>query len=174
MAEVGFVKFASVALKVGQAVLPAQRRKFSKRRLSQPQLLAILCLMRYEDWTFREAEVRLSEHGNVRAALGLMHRPDYPTLYRFFRRLDATALEQTRRAVVERLMPQPSLPATGAGDATGLTPGALSTCFVKRAKAREPGFPWRHWLKWTMAVDVDRRVILAPTARRGPPNDCAT
>ena len=25
-----------------------------------------------------------------------------------------------------------------------------------------------------MAVDVDRRVILAQTARRGPTNDCAT
>jgi hypothetical protein len=29
-------------------------------------LLAILCLMRYEDWTFREAEVGLAEHGELR------------------------------------------------------------------------------------------------------------
>jgi hypothetical protein len=41
-------------------VLPAQRAKFSKRQLTQPQLLAVLCLMRYEDWTFREAEVWFS------------------------------------------------------------------------------------------------------------------
>ena len=59
-------------------------------------------------------------------------------------------------------------------DATGLTPGAISTFFVKRIKDRAPGFTWRHWLKWTMALDVDRRVILAQTARRGPTNDCAT
>jgi hypothetical protein len=26
---------------------------------------------------------------------------------------------------------------------------------------------------WTMAVDVDRRVMVAHTARRGPTNDCA-
>jgi hypothetical protein len=51
--------------------------------------------------------------------------------------------------------------------------GAISTCFVKRAKDRELGFPWRHWLQWTVAVDVDRRMILAQTARRGPSNDCA-
>jgi hypothetical protein len=52
MAEVGFVKFATVALRVGQAALPAYRSKFSKCQFTQPQLLAILCLMRYEDWTF--------------------------------------------------------------------------------------------------------------------------
>jgi hypothetical protein len=36
------------------------------------------------------------------------------------------------------------------------------------------GVPWRHWLKWTMAVDLDRRIILAQTARRGPTHDGAT
>jgi len=44
------------------------RSCFSKHQFSQPQLLAILCLMRYEDWTFRETEVRLSEHGELRRA----------------------------------------------------------------------------------------------------------
>jgi hypothetical protein len=29
----------------------------------------VLCLMRYEDWTFREAEVCLSEHSELRFAL---------------------------------------------------------------------------------------------------------
>ena len=33
----------------------------------QPQLLAVLCLIRYEDWTFRETEVPLREHGELRA-----------------------------------------------------------------------------------------------------------
>jgi hypothetical protein len=48
-----------LALGVSQSVLPAQRTKFSKRQFTQPQLLAVLCLMRYEDWTFREVEIRL-------------------------------------------------------------------------------------------------------------------
>ena len=60
MAEIGLVRFARLALDVSQSVLPAQRTKFSKRQFTQPQLLAVLRLMRYEDWTFREAEVRLS------------------------------------------------------------------------------------------------------------------
>jgi hypothetical protein len=54
------VKFATLALQVGQAVLPASRSKFSKHQFTQPQLLAILCLMRYEDWTFRANHVTIS------------------------------------------------------------------------------------------------------------------
>jgi hypothetical protein len=60
MAEIGLVKFATLALQVGQAVLPAYRSKFSKHQFAQPQLLAILCLMCYEDWTFRANHVTIS------------------------------------------------------------------------------------------------------------------
>ena len=71
MAEVGLLPFARVALQVATQVLPPYRSRFSKHLFTQPQLLAVLCLMRYEDWTFREAEVRLREHQELRAALHL-------------------------------------------------------------------------------------------------------
>ena len=48
--------------------------------------------MRYEDWTFREAEVRLGEHQELRAALGIARTPDYTTLYRFLRRLNTEVM----------------------------------------------------------------------------------
>ena len=48
-------------------MLPAQRTNFSTRQFTQPQLLAVLCLMRYEDWTFGETEVWFSEHSELRA-----------------------------------------------------------------------------------------------------------
>jgi hypothetical protein len=48
MAEVGLLPFAHIALQVSRAVLPRYRSRFSKRQFTQPQLLAILCLMRYE------------------------------------------------------------------------------------------------------------------------------
>jgi hypothetical protein len=173
MAAIGLVKFATIALQVGQAALPAYRSKFSKRRSTQPQLLAILCLMRYEDWTFREAEVRWAEHAALRTALQLPRVPDYTTVYRFLRRLDEAALERTLSAVVRRLAPKAGQQATVAVDATGLAPGAVSTFFVKRAKDRGDGCTWRHWLKWTIVVDIDHRAILAQTARRGPTHDGA-
>ncbi|MGO8789487.1 MAG: hypothetical protein ACLQVL_19155 [Terriglobia bacterium] len=69
MAEVGLLTFARTSWGVGRAVLPPYRTPFSKHPFTQPQLLGILCLMRYEDWTFREAEARLREHRELRQAL---------------------------------------------------------------------------------------------------------
>ncbi len=76
MAEVGLLAFARTALEVGRAALPSYRTRFSKHEFRQPQLLAILCLMRYEDWSFREAEVRLGEHRALRQTLGRSSGPD--------------------------------------------------------------------------------------------------
>src|SRR2546425_8900756 len=85
MAEVGLLPFARVALQVATQVLPPYRTRFSKHPFTQPPLLAVLCLMRYEDWTFREAEVRLREHHELRAVLQLPAVPDYTTRVRFLR-----------------------------------------------------------------------------------------
>jgi len=54
----------------------------------QPQLLALLCLMRNEDWTFREAEMCLGDHSELRQALGLKNGSDFTTLCQFLQRLD--------------------------------------------------------------------------------------
>jgi hypothetical protein len=175
MAEVGLVPFARVAMQISQKVVSSYRTKYSKHLFTQPQLLSILCLMRYEDWTFRETEVRLAEHRELRTALGLVSVPDYTTLYRFMRRL---SLELLNTVLTTTLQSLPNLEAsdkaTVAVDATGLASGAISTFFVKRAKDRGNGFEWRHWLKWLVVVDTKRRAIVAQQARRGPYNDCAT
>ncbi len=103
MAEVGLLPFARIALQVSGAVLPRYRSRFSKHQFTQPQLLAILCLMRYEDWTFREAEVRLGEHRELRQALGLASVPDFTTLYRFLQRLDEVTIDRAVDETVHRL-----------------------------------------------------------------------
>src|ERR687885_2170021 len=134
MAEVGLVQFAQVAREVAEAAVPSYRSKYSKRRFTQPQLLAILCLMRYEDWTFREAENRLAEHAELRAVLGLKRTPDYTTLYRFLRRVEKTTfMKALAEAVVRRLPAPPPGGTTVAVDATGLADGAIST-FFKRVR----------------------------------------
>ncbi len=103
MAEVGLLPFARVALQVATAVLPPYRSRFSKHQFSQPQLLAVLCLMRYEDWTFRETEVRLREHRELRRALRLPSVPDHTTLYRFLKRLDEQKINQALGEAARRL-----------------------------------------------------------------------
>ena len=174
MAEIGLVRFARLALEVSRSVLPAQRTKFSKRQFSQPQLLAVLCLMRYEDWTFREAEVRLSEHRELRAALELEAVPDHTTLYRFLLRLHEEDLRKVLGEIVRRVPRRYRRRARVAVDATGLSQNAISSFFVRRMHHHtDKPMPWRHWLKWLTVVDVNRQLILAQSARQGPWNDCA-
>src|SRR5712692_9904214 len=103
MAEVGLLPFARVALQVATQVLPRYRTRFSKQQFTQPQLLAILCLMRCEDWTFREAKMRLGEHHELRQTLGLVSVPDFTTLYRSRKRLDDDVIDRTVGETVRRL-----------------------------------------------------------------------
>ena len=175
MAEIGLVRFARLALEVGEAVLPPQRTKFSKRRFTQPQLLGVLCLMRYEDWTFREAEVRLSEHAELRSALRLNFVPDYTTLYRFLTRLREEDVARVLDEIVRRMPGRWRSPATVAVDATGLAQAAVSSYFIRRIEHfGDQRRSWKHWLKWLAVVDVERQIILAQSARQAPWNDCAT
>jgi hypothetical protein len=103
-------------------------------------LLAILCLMRYEDWTFRETEVRLQEHSELRMALSLKQTPHYTTFYRFMRRLN-TALIQTalQETAFQTMKDSSTKRAVLAVDATGLAPGAISTFFINRKRDRGCG-----------------------------------
>jgi hypothetical protein len=175
MAEIGLVRFARLALQVSRAVLPAQRTKFSKRQFAQPQLLAVLCLMRYEDWTFREAEVRLGEHAELRSALELNSVPDYTTLYRFLARLDPDDVARVMNEIVRRMPGRWRSLATVAVDATGLAQAAVSSYFIRRVEHfGQKQRTWKHWLKWLAVVDVERQIILAQWARQAPWNDCAT
>ena len=181
MPRVGYVRFAGVALEAAQAVVPDYRRPRSKHTYTQPQLLAVLCLMRYADWTFRDAEVHLAEHRELRRALGLGRRvPDHTTLWRFLDRLPLAVLQELLAEVLRRCGP-PTGPRGGrrrsvvAVDATGLATGSVSTFFVRRlyeiqGQVRERAY----WLKWLVALDVDRQLILGQTAHRGPRRDSAT
>jgi hypothetical protein len=98
MAEIGVVNCGKVALRVGQAVLPAYRRKFSARQVPQPRLLAILGLRCDEAQPFREAAGRLAEHGDLWTVLRLRHAPDYITPYRVLRRLGEAMSAQASTA----------------------------------------------------------------------------
>jgi hypothetical protein len=172
MPEIGLLPFARVAMDVATAVLPPYRSRFSKHQFTQPQLLAILCLMRYQDWTFREAEIRLREHSELRAVLRLSRVPDYTTVYRFLRRLPDQRIDHVLGETVRRLRRSSRRGrrrAAVAVDGTGLSPHAVSTYFIRRVEQHAPGkTPYRHYLKCLVVVDVDRQIILAQWARQGP------
>lgn len=167
MAEVGLVRFANVALGIASAVLPLYRTKRSKHIFTQPQLLAALLVMRFEDWTFRETEVRLLEHSELRAALGLTRVPDHTAFYRFMRRLRKGLIDEALTEAARRMPPAPSGGAVVAVDGTGLESCSISTYFVQRTG----GTFRRHYLKLVVSVDTRRLVITSQVARQGPRSD---
>lgn len=175
MPEIGLLPFARVALAAASAILPTYRSRFSKHQFTQPQLLAILCLMRYEDWTFREAEVRLREHGELRAVLRLSSVPDYTTVYRFLRRLPEDAIADVLGETVRRLRKSSRRGrrrAAVAVDGTGLSPHGVSAYFIRRGEQHAGGKTrYRHYVKWMISADVDRQIILSQLARQGPSCD---
>jgi hypothetical protein len=74
--------------------------------------------------------VRLAEHRDLCAALGLRQASDFTTLCRFLRRLDDAVLAQMLTAAVRQLPAPPEESGTAvAVDATGLAPSALSKKF---------------------------------------------
>lgn len=176
MPRVGLVRYAQVAFEVAEAVLPRYRAPRSKHVFTQPQLLAVLCLMRYDGWTFRDAEVRLAEHAELRRVLRLTRVPDYTTLWRFLARVDPAVFERLLREIDRRFGP-PSGPRGVralllALDATGLATTSLSTFLVRREyeiKGQVRQRAW--WLKWLVVVDLRRQLILAQQAHRAPTND---
>ena len=174
MAEVGLVKFAGYALAIAKRAIPLYRNKYTKHTFTQPQLLAILYLMRYEDWTFRETEIRLQEHIELRTAIGLNQTPYYTTFYRFMRRLDENLIQKAlQKAALQIMNNQPTKNVILAVDATGLAPNAISIFFINRKRDRGQGLPWRYWLKWVVVIETQHQLLLAQIAKRGSCNDCA-
>jgi hypothetical protein len=172
MAEVGLLPFARVALQVATQVLPPYRTRFSKHQFTQARLLAVLCLMRYEDWTFREAETHLCEHQELGAALQLAAVPDYTTLYRFLRRLDDDTVNRGWHETVRRLRRRRRSAVSVAIDGTGLSYNSVSTFFVRRLEQHADGSTrHRRWLKWVIVVDVQQQILLAQRAHQGPGSD---
>lgn len=176
MPEIGLLPFARVARDCATAILPPYRSRFSKHQFTQPQLLAVLCLMRYEDWTFREAEVRLSEHRDLREVLKLDSVPDYTTLYRFLRRLDDTTIDRVLGETVRRFKTKKRRRrARVAVDGTGLAHNAASTFFIRRIEQRPRGMTrWSYWLKYLIVGDLDRQIILAQQGRQAPHVDTSS
>jgi hypothetical protein len=172
MAEVGLLPFARVALEVATQVLPPYRTRYSKHQFTQPQLLAVLLLMRYEDWTFREAETRLREHQELRVTLHLQAVPDYTTLYRFLRRLPDDTINRGLHETVGRLRQRRRRAVVVAVDGTGLSYNSVSSFFIRRVEQQaQRSSRHRHWLKWVIVVDVQQQILLAQRAHQGPGSD---
>jgi len=161
-----WLRFATLARQLSQAVLPRYAHKFSPQRFTLPQLAACVLLKEYRqlDWRGIEALVALSPA--LRRSLGLTRTPDFSTLWRFAQRwLNA---ERAGRLLAELLRRFDAAVVSVAVDSTGLEPGRTSSYFMARRRQRGP----RHrYPKLSLSVVVGRLVAASVVADWGPCND---
>jgi hypothetical protein len=168
MAEVGLVRLARVAREVAESVLPWVVLPRSKRLYTQPQLVAIFCLMRYEGWTYREAVVRLAEHRELREALHLARMPHFTTLQKFLKRLGEEELEGLLAEAAKRLMPPDGAPDVVPCDSTGLSTSRASYYFVRRLREMGQRVRRRAWLKYSLPGGGEEEGHPGPAGGPGP------
>jgi len=161
-----WLRFATLARQLGEAVLPRFGHKFSPQRFALPQLAACVLLKEYRQLDWRGIEAQLELSPALRHALRLTRAPDFSTLWRFAQRwLKAGRLGRMLAELLRRL----GLPSVQvAVDSTGLDPGRTSRYFV--ARRRQQGHRKRY-VKLSLSVVVGRLVAASVVADWGPCND---
>ena len=161
-----WLRFATLARQLSEAVLPRFGHKFSPQRFSLPQLAACVLLKEYRQLDWRGIEALLELSPPLRRALKLTRAPDFSTLWRFAQRwLKAGRLGRILAELLRRLgLP----PIQVAVDSTGLDPGRTSCYFVARRRQRGHR---KRYVKLSLSVVVGRLVAASVVADWGPCND---
>ncbi len=163
------LRFARLAIATARRVAPPRLSRHADPVYHPASLLAALLLREHPRLTYRAAEDLLRLSDRLRRLFGFRIVPDHSTLWWFGRRhlrpdLVALALAET----VARVSGRPRGPRLVALDSTGLWLSHASRWFERRA---ERGRGQRGWLKWSLALWVEPRMLLAQRTRPGPAGD---
>jgi len=169
MAEVGLLPLCSRGAASGHAGFATLRSRFSKHQFTQPQLLAVLCLMRYEDWTFSRS--RSNACASTKSCAPHCDCGRCPTTPRCI--VFCGGWRMIRRSRIAGNRAPAAAPPEPAHFCRHRRHGALryfrQHLFHRRLEQHAHGpRPRRPWLKWFDVVDVRQQILLAQRARQGP------
>jgi len=122
----------------------------------------MLCLMRYQDWTFRQAESRLAEPSRLARSFAFAlwaRRHDAVSLFAAARRGPvARGLGETVRRLRRG---KTQVRVSCAIDGTGVSPHAVRTYFLRRSEQQNGGKKcFRHYWQWLIVVDGKQQILL--------------
>jgi hypothetical protein len=166
------LRVAREALATGSEALTPYAHKYSPKKYTQPQLFACLVLKTFFKTDYRGLATHLSEHSDLRAALGLKAVPHFTTLQKASRRL--LRLPVARRlftATVRRFLGRRQRVRRAAFDSTGLDCGRRSTYYVRRrggTQKRWQTVVYSRFAKLELSLDCASHLLLAVRASRGP------
>lgn len=101
LGENELIKFTGVAFEVAEMSLPAYSCGKSKYKYTQPQLMALICLMKRLRLDYHVFTAVVELMPKLRRIIGLKYVPHYTTLQKFFKRLGSHFLDKMLDFTVE-------------------------------------------------------------------------
>lgn len=167
LGENELIKFTVVAFEVAEMSLPAYSCGKSKHKYTQPQLMALTCLMKRLRLDYRVFAAIVDLMPKLQTIIGLKDVPHYTTLQKFFKRLGSHFLDKMLDFTVELFdIKEPWV----AIDGTGHSSDQASLYYSNKIKKQRK--KWRKsYTKNQIAIDTNTQVIIAQKVARGPRHD---
>ena len=152
-----YICFLTVALNaINEANIPKYTSRFSKKRYSQHQLLALLLLKEYLNCGYRELIEILELTDILQKQLMLKGIPHYSTLCKFSDRINSKILNKLMKSVYRFFPNCPTNKTCIAIDSTGMSITSASYYYSWRTGKQRQDF-----LKLSIAVDVGNQAIVS-------------
>lgn len=169
------LRVARHALAVATQALPPYAHRYSPRKYTQPQLFACLVLKTFLKTDYRGLTSHLTDHSDLRAALGLTVVPHFTTPQKAARRLlRVPVARRLFRATVRRFLGRRRRVRRAALDSTGLDCGHASRYYVRRRAGtakRWQTVAYTRYAKLEAAFDCHTHLMLGVLVGRGPRPD---
>lgn len=175
------LKIAYVAYTAARKVLPDYSHKFSPKKFTLPQLVAIVVLKEFFSKDYRGIAAIVAESSDIQKVLELKASPHFTTLQKaeqsLLKRKIFKKLLHSVLKLASNLKLQSSKVVLAAMDSTGLESHHISRYYVMRKHfAIKNGLQkaeYRKYPKAGMLINTKNHLILSGIAERGPKFDLA-
>ncbi|WP_211263749.1 IS5 family transposase, partial [Methanobrevibacter cuticularis] len=161
------IKFTFVSFEIAKMSLSEYSCEKSKHIYTQPQLMALICLMKRLKLGYRLFTSTIQLTGEICSIINLKSIPHYTTLQKFFKRIKSEVIGEIMDKIVGLFdINNPWV----ALDGTGHSCDQASRYYIDKIKKQSK--KWRKsYTKNQIAIDTRTQIILTHRVAKGPRHD---